>query len=56
MPHETWEVIEGYNGVVSTLYTTDDEADALKIRDWHREQWSDYEAARKCVVVRRKTK
>jgi hypothetical protein len=46
-----WQVVERYNGETKVLEVTDDEADALRIRDWYREQWSDYEAAKKCVYV-----
>lgn len=52
MTTNKWEVRECYDGRDTVLETTDDEADALRSRDWHREQWADQEAARKCVYVK----
>lgn len=48
-----WVVKERHDGRVSVLYETDDEADALKERDWQRDQWSDQSVARQCVWVER---
>lgn len=50
-----WDIIEVYEGQRTVLESTDDEADALKIRDWHRDQWSDQEAAKQCVFVKKRT-
>lgn len=49
-----WEVIEFYDGKRTVLYTTDDEADALKEREHQIEQWADQAIARKSVIVRKK--
>lgn len=49
-----WEICEFYDGKTTVLDESDDQADALKIRDWHRDQWSDQAAARQNVFVRKK--
>ena len=46
-----FQVVENYEGRITVLDTTDDEADAFKTRDWHRDQWADQVVARNCVYV-----
>lgn len=47
-----FQIIEYYEGKETVLDKSDDKADAVAIRDWHRDQWSDQNAARQCVFVR----
>lgn len=51
-----FEVREFYDGRTTTLYTTDDEGDAYRERDYQIEQWADQDEARKCVYVKRSRK
>ena len=48
-----WEVVEAYEGKTTVLETTDDEGDALRVGEWHRDQWADQRAAKMNVWVRR---
>lgn len=48
-----FQVIEHYQGQESVFYTTDDEADAMKEREWQIEQWADERVARQSVFVRK---